>query len=359
MVNPSDAVLVHRYRAGDERAYQELMEKYIGQVHAIAHSIVLNESDAQDVTQETFIQAYRQLEQLRSPDSFRAWVSRIAVRLALKQKKRSEREVVMSIDELVPTPSPVEANESFERKTDITQFIRQALQSLPDLLRIPLIMYYLGGFSHREIGQALSIGPRTSERRVRRGRQELREYFRRFGLEAEQFYPTGSLNVARQGHTATRLLDGRVLLVGGSAGSFTEDPELYSAEIYDLHTGEFTAVGMMRYPRAGHTAILLLDGSVMIIGGCYQDEESLRDIYNSNRYGAAIERFDPVTSLFSVVGTLHAPRCGHTATLMPNGSILVVGGMTGKDGVTSVQEVERVRVVEVGKKRIVGPGALR
>ncbi len=79
------------------------------------------------------------------------------------------------------------------------------------------------------------------------------------------FTPTGSLAEAREEHTATMLPDGRVLIVGGNSvtGALT------SAEIYDPLTGSFAVTGSMASPRSMHTATLLPDGTVLVAGGYY------------------------------------------------------------------------------------------
>ena len=77
------------------------------------------------------------------------------------------------------------------------------------------------------------------------------------------FTPTGSMAEAREEHTATLLPDGRVLIVGGNSVTDT----LTSAEIYDPLTGSFAVTGFMGAPRSTHTATLLQDGTVFVAGG--------------------------------------------------------------------------------------------
>ena len=83
---------------------------------------------------------------------------------------------------------------------------------------------------------------------------------------SQRFTPTGSMTVPRQGHTITMLQDGRVLIAGG-VRNIGFRSELASAEIYDPSTGSFSATGSMSVPREGHTATILRDGRVLIVGG--------------------------------------------------------------------------------------------
>jgi Galactose oxidase, central domain len=137
------------------------------------------------------------------------------------------------------------------------------------------------------------------------------------------FARTGNMSVGRTQHTASLLADGRVLVVGGStnvgSGTATTTTTLASAEIYDPGKGIFSPAGNMGAPRAGHTATLLPSGKVLITGG--QNDQSAQ---------ATAELYDPQTNSFTATGSMGAPRMGHTATLLINGKVLVAGGATNK-----------------------------
>jgi len=123
------------------------------------------------------------------------------------------------------------------------------------------------------------------------------------------FTATGDLNLARTGATATPLPNGKVLIAGGQD---SRGAVLSSAELYDPSTGTFTLTGNMRFARARHTATLLPSGKVLLVG-------------NISVTGSA-ELYDPTSSLFSATGALVQARAHHTATLLPNGKVLVLGG---------------------------------
>jgi Galactose oxidase, central domain len=137
------------------------------------------------------------------------------------------------------------------------------------------------------------------------------------------FAKTGNMAVGRTNHTASLLADGRVLVIGGAtnvgSGTATTTVTLASTEIYDPGTETFAPAGNMASPRAGHTATMLPSGKVLITGG--QNDQTAQ---------ATAEVFDPQTNSFTVTGSMVAPRIGHTATLLINGKVLVVGGATGK-----------------------------
>ena len=135
---------------------------------------------------------------------------------------------------------------------------------------------------------------------------------------SQRFTRTGSMTVARQGHTITMLLDGRVLIAGG-ARNVGFRSELASAEIYDPSTGTFIATGSMSVPREGHTATILRDGRVLIVGGSDNGTHTLD----------SAEIYDPAAGTFSRVGHLNQPREAHTATLLLSGKVLIAGGGRG------------------------------
>ena len=121
-----------------------------------------------------------------------------------------------------------------------------------------------------------------------------------------------SLKVARSGHTATLLPNGKVLIAGGASGSGF----LGSAEIFDPQTSTFRQIASMTTPRAGHTATLLPNGTVLIIGGAERSDRTL----------ASAEVFDPATESFTTTASMGTPRTDHSATLLPDGRVLVAGG---------------------------------
>jgi hypothetical protein len=128
------------------------------------------------------------------------------------------------------------------------------------------------------------------------------------------FSRTGSLAGARYGATATRLLDGRVLIVGGVG----DNGPLASAELYDPTTCSFRAAGTLPSARTGFTATLLEDGRVLVAGGY---------VMGSDPDAAAAYLYDPATGTFSATGSLRTGRLAHTATLLADGRVLVAGGV--------------------------------
>jgi Galactose oxidase, central domain/Kelch motif len=144
---------------------------------------------------------------------------------------------------------------------------------------------------------------------------------------SSRFTPTGSLNEARGLHTATLLPDNKVLVAYGSnSSSYTTATGyvgLSSIEVYDPGTGTFTEiVGEDGAGIFGHTATLLPNGKVLLAGGFGNSVWDYGDSASSN--GANL--YDSGTGEFSGTGNMTASRGGHTATLLANGKVLIAGG---------------------------------
>jgi hypothetical protein len=131
----------------------------------------------------------------------------------------------------------------------------------------------------------------------------------------------------RAGHTATLLQDGSVLVAGGCTLDGCEmSEEGATAELYDPPSRSFAETGSMSTERVSHTATLLHDGRVLVAGG-WDQEEVL----------SSAEVYDPGTGAFSTTEDMATPRAAHTASLLPDGRVLLAGGY---DGERSMPEAE-------------------
>ncbi|MCB9176863.1 MAG: hypothetical protein H6648_06845 [Caldilineae bacterium] len=136
------------------------------------------------------------------------------------------------------------------------------------------------------------------------------------GMPLGPWQMTGALATARGGHTATLLPDGSVLAIG-AGGDATADPAEGSIERYDPVGGIWQALTSLRPPRRGHTATLLPDGRVLIAGG---------DGGMGQGYPDTALIFDPADDSLTPTGAMVTPRAFHSATLLPDGRVMVLGG---------------------------------
>jgi len=136
-------------------------------------------------------------------------------------------------------------------------------------------------------------------------------------MSAELYHPesgiwsaTGDLRTARSGHTATLLGNGKVLVVGGqgSAGA--------TAELYDPVSGTWSPTGSLALARYDHTAIVLPNGNVLVTGG----------FGNSNNGLVSAELYNVATGTWTLTGNLVTGRGDQTATLVADGNVVIAGG---------------------------------
>lgn len=131
---------------------------------------------------------------------------------------------------------------------------------------------------------------------------------------------TGDMLDKVDGFTSTLLKDGRVLITGG-IGLYYKDIVTNHAEIFDPSTNKFYSTGNLNFARYGHTATLLPNGKVLIIGGnnalWYKEGHKVYD---------EVELYDPKTGKFITIAKMKEPRTYHKAILLKNGKVLIVGG---------------------------------
>lgn len=152
-------------------------------------------------------------------------------------------------------------------------------------------------------------------------------------LEAELYDPisgtwssTAPLYWFRALHTATRLPDGKVLVAGGYRDGIMDPISLAETVIFDPASATWTTAADMNQMREGHTATLLPDGEVLVVGGFD---------WSVGVEAKDAELYETATSTWADGGALSLGRVGHTATLLPNATVLVAGGEQGLYGMTT------------------------
>src|SRR5205085_7015904 len=138
---------------------------------------------------------------------------------------------------------------------------------------------------------------------------------------------TGPMTTGRYRHTATLLTNGEVLVMGGRNNT---DTTLASAELYEPRTGRWTRTGAMHGRRWNHTATLLRDGMVLVAGA---PETTFADLIAHPRIGFAsgpsAELYDSKTGHWTITGPMITGRADQAAVLLPGGTVLVAGGSCG------------------------------
>jgi len=183
---PSDETLAARAAAGDDSAFEIIVQRYQARVYRLACRLT-SETDAPDVLQETFLQVYRHLRSFRGESKFGTWLYRIASNAALMRRRVQARRPVTSLDGFLPrfdargvhaaTPAELQVASHADELLD-RQFLagkaREAIAQLPDLYRDAFVMRDLEEMSTAEVAQLLGLDPATVRQRVHRARLMLR-----------------------------------------------------------------------------------------------------------------------------------------------------------------------------------------
>ncbi len=178
-----DVQLIRKTLLGDDSAFAILVEKYQEGVHALIWRKIGDFHHAEEITQDTFLQAYKKLETLRDPKSFAGWLYVIANRLSINWIQRSKPKTTM---QSLEDTSIVEMEESDyihhtmnQRETEVeehrSEVVNKLLEQLPESERTVVTLHFLGEMTTKEIGNFLGVSVNTIKSRLRRGRERLQE----------------------------------------------------------------------------------------------------------------------------------------------------------------------------------------
>ena len=142
----------------NEKEYREKIEQIYPALFRIALGILKNDEDAADCLQEAVFRGWIKRNQLKNPESFRAWM----IRITISESKNLQRK---AIRQRKTPPAPVPAPDTS---------VRNALFAIPEKYRIPLILFYIEGYSTREIAEMLKIPEGRLRERMRAGREKIR-----------------------------------------------------------------------------------------------------------------------------------------------------------------------------------------
>ena len=181
MEREDDVQLIQRTLSGDDTAFGILLQRHQKSVHALVWRKIGDFHTAEDITQDTFLQAYKKLSTLKNHNQFAGWLYVIADRLCIDWS-RKRRLITQSLED-----TPVEEIErashahhvSEERETELTEhrheLVKKLLAKLPESERTVVTLYYLGEMTTKEIGKFLGVSVDTIKSRLRRGRKRLQE----------------------------------------------------------------------------------------------------------------------------------------------------------------------------------------
>ena len=183
----SEDQFLERLRRGEATAYETLVAEHSGDVYALLFRLTSDPEEARDLTQETFLRAFQNIDRFRGDASLKTWLYRIAINQARNRWRwwrRRKRDVTVSLDatdeqrekplaETLPGNddlNPEQETLARERETQL----RDALIGLRQAYREAVILRDVDGFSYEEIAATLQISIGTVKSRISRGRMELR-----------------------------------------------------------------------------------------------------------------------------------------------------------------------------------------
>ena len=181
MERENDIQLIRSILSGNDAAFSVLVRKHQKRIHALAWRKVGDFHIAEEITQDTFLQVYKNLAQLKNPNQFAGWIYVIANRLCLKWLEKN-KSVMQSLED---TPAEEIENSSYthhvsdQRQTEITEdrqeLVKKLLAQLPESERTVVTLFYLGEMTAKEIGKFLGVSVNTIKSRLRRGRKRLQQ----------------------------------------------------------------------------------------------------------------------------------------------------------------------------------------
>ncbi len=173
-----DARLVELSSAGDREAFGQLVARYQSPVCAMAYSACGNVSRSEDLAQEIFITAWRELAKLKEPGKFRAWLYGIARNLINNTFRRQTRNPLASaepLDETIDAPAPVADPTEHVMSKEEEAILWQVLAGMPEVYREPMILFYREQESSSRVAEVLGVSEEVARQRLSRGRAMLND----------------------------------------------------------------------------------------------------------------------------------------------------------------------------------------
>ena len=189
----SDDEVVRRVRGGETGLFEVVMRRYNQRLDRVARAILRDDAEAEDVTQQAYLNAYRHLDQFAGRATFSTWLTKIAVHEALARARRrgrfnnNEQEAVDDWDgdtmDALKSPGPDPERQAFAG--ELRALIESAIEALPEHYRAVFVMREVEGMSTAESAECLDITEETAKTRLHRARMLLRDtLYERAGIES-------------------------------------------------------------------------------------------------------------------------------------------------------------------------------
>jgi len=168
--------LIERSKLGDASAQRELYRLYAKNMYNTAVRILSHSAEAEDVIQESFLEAFLKLNDYRAESSFGAWMKRIVVNKCISVLRKRKIEFVDNTDLDILNNNTDEFNINIDEDSGLIELIKRGINDLPEGYKIVLSLYLLEGFDHVEISEILKISESTSKTQYLRAKNKLKEW---------------------------------------------------------------------------------------------------------------------------------------------------------------------------------------
>ena len=175
--------LVDRAVCGNFEAFDQIMVHYRERMYGVIYNMTLNHSDAADLTQETFVKAFRSISKFKKKSSFFTWLYRIGVNLTLTFLKRKRKRKLFSFDHFFGNSEANDRHSEFTSKevtsdkftllNELHEKLNEALSKLSDKHRTIVVLYEIDGLSHKEISQIMKCTEGTVRSRLHYAKLQL------------------------------------------------------------------------------------------------------------------------------------------------------------------------------------------
>lgn len=183
----TDEELVTAFRAGNSSAFDELVQRWERKIQGAVYRIMGPGEDARDLTQETFLRAYRGLSTFKSEARFSSWLYQIALNLCRDRLRQKRGRTVVGLDDLdAPTAARIERVEASAHQLvearDVSRMVSAAMAELPEEQREVIVLKEYQGLTFQEIANVLRVPVSTVKTRLYRGLVQMREHLEHRGV---------------------------------------------------------------------------------------------------------------------------------------------------------------------------------
>lgn len=171
----TDKLLIKDILAGNTDSFRKIVSKYQNKIFSVALSMTSNYKDAEDLTQEVFIQVYKSLHTYQFKSSFSTWIYRITINKALDWKKRKKENNFQLRDEFFYDNYPLITTEELFIESIDKDSVNLNINKLPDIYKEVINLHYFDNYSYSQIAKKMNIAEKTVESRLYRARLMLKK----------------------------------------------------------------------------------------------------------------------------------------------------------------------------------------